>query len=71
MSMIYVLFLVYAFASTNNNVLGERVVKGPNSNIAKLNNGMSFPKVSFGLQVYDDATATKYTKLALYLLAIL
>ena len=65
MSMIYVLFLVYAFASTNNNVLGERVVKGPNSNIAKLNNGMSFPKVSFGLQVYDDATATKYTKLAL------
>ena len=65
MSMIYVLFLVYAFASTNNNVLGERVVKEPNSNIAKLNNGMSFPKVSFGLQVYDDATATKYTKLAL------
>jgi len=30
-----------------------------------LNNGMSFPRVSFGLQVYDDSTATEYTLLAL------
>ena len=30
-----------------------------------LNNGLSFPKVSFGLQVYDDATAQKYTTFAL------
>ena len=32
---------------------------------ATLNNGMRFPKVSFGLQVYDDPTALKYTTLAL------
>ena len=31
----------------------------------KLNNGIEFPKVSFGLQVYDDKTASKYTALAL------
>ena len=30
-----------------------------------MNNGMLFPKVSFGLQVYDNPTALKYTTLAL------
>ncbi len=30
-----------------------------------LNNGMAFPKVSFGLQVYGDDTAQQYTTLAL------
>lgn len=30
-----------------------------------LNNGLAFPKVSFGLQVYDDDTAKQYTLLAL------
>ena len=33
--------------------------------VATLNNGLAFPKVSFGLQVYDDAHAEQYTKLAL------
>ncbi len=32
---------------------------------ATLNDGLQFPKVSFGLQVYDDATAQQYTSLAL------
>jgi len=30
-----------------------------------LNNGLTFPLASFGLQVYDDTTATAYTNLAL------
>jgi 2,5-diketo-D-gluconate reductase A len=39
---------------------GEHV--GPS---VTLNNGLEFPSVSFGLQVYDDATAEKYTGFAL------
>jgi len=31
----------------------------------KLNTGQAFPTASFGLQVYDDATAQKLTSLAL------
>ena len=31
----------------------------------KLNNGLDFPIVSFGLQVYDDDTAEAYTKIAI------
>lgn len=31
----------------------------------KLNDGLSFPVVSFGLQVYDDDTAYEYTSIAL------
>lgn len=31
----------------------------------KLNNGLLFPKASFGLQVYDDATAKELTEVAL------
>lgn len=33
----------------------------------KLSNGQSFPKASFGLQVYDDATAQQLTEVALSL----
>merc|ERR1711871_246997 len=38
---------------------------GSDPSVSRLNNGMVFPKVSFGLQVYDDKTASKYTALAL------
>ncbi|CAE8591870.1 unnamed protein product [Polarella glacialis] len=31
----------------------------------KLNNGLAFPKASFGLQIYDDATAQKLTETAI------
>lgn len=33
--------------------------------VVKLNNGLTFPKVSFGLQVYDDSTAQRLTELAI------
>ena len=33
--------------------------------VVKLNDGLDFPSVSFGLQVYDDATAQALTTLAL------
>ena len=41
------------------------VAASSETSTATLNNGMRFPKVSFGLQVYDDPTAQKYTALAL------
>lgn len=34
------------------------------SGVVKLNNGLDFPLVSFGLQVYDDTTADQYTRIA-------
>lgn len=33
--------------------------------VVKLNNGLDFPKASFGLQIYDDSTAQKLTETAL------
>mmetsp|Transcript_90511 Transcript_90511/g.255505 ORF Transcript_90511/g.255505 Transcript_90511/m.255505 type:complete len:364 (+) Transcript_90511:85-1176(+) len=33
--------------------------------VVALNNGMSFPKASFGLQVYDDGTAQRLTETAI------
>ena len=34
-------------------------------NFVLLNNGLHFPKVSFGLQVYSDDTAEQLTKIAI------
>ena len=44
-------------------ILFTSTIADPNFNT--LNNGQTFDKVSFGLQVYDDATATKLTTIAL------
>merc|ERR1719326_560191 len=40
------------------------VIASPSPNL-KLNNGLLFPSVSFGLQVYDDDTAESLTTIAL------
>lgn len=52
-------FLVVCKSAQSKNVGSS------NTAAATLNNGISFPKVSFGLQVYDDDTAEKYTNIAL------
>lgn len=55
------LLVILLFAT--NGVFGQETIGG--ESVVTLNNGLAFPKVSFGLQVYDDATATKYTTSAL------
>merc|ERR1719487_1014608 len=44
--------------------VGHAALTTPSPNV-KLNNGLSFPSVSFGLQVYDDGTAEDLTTIAL------
>mmetsp|Transcript_16703 Transcript_16703/g.32510 ORF Transcript_16703/g.32510 Transcript_16703/m.32510 type:complete len:289 (-) Transcript_16703:3-869(-) len=40
-------------------------VSGQKQDYIILNNGLKFPSVSFGLQVYDDTTAQNYTRIAI------
>tara|TARA_B100000513_G_scaffold186420_1_gene108144 strand:+ start:300 stop:1016 length:717 start_codon:yes stop_codon:yes gene_type:complete len=47
------------------NAAGAAATAVSSGAVAKLSDGSSFPLASFGLQVYDDATAEKLTTLAL------
>ncbi len=46
-------------------VLCLSVRTAADADFALLNNGLHFPKVSFGLQVYSDDTAEQLTKIAI------
>lgn len=54
-------FIVGAASPAN---AGLELVKGAETFVT-LNNGLKFPRASFGLQIYDDGTAQRLTKTAL------
>ena len=54
----YLTLIFFLLLTADSTVRGD-------ASYAILNDGLTFPKVSFGLQVYDDATAMQYTTIAL------
>ena len=55
-------FLAFSFVLSSSS---SPSVAAATPGIKKLNNGLEFPIVSFGLQVYDDDTAYEYTSKSL------
>lgn len=65
LNLLLALLLLVTAAAADTSIRLNNGLAFPTNTSIRLNNGLAFPAVSFGLQVYDNPTASKLTTVAL------